>query len=152
MSASRPARVNGLAYPQPTSAEVTKRMRRNTRSGTRPEMLVRSELHRRGARFRKDLPLRLPGRVVRPDIVFTAAMLAVFIDGCFWHCCPIHGNQPQRNTGYWQAKLAINVARDRAVDEELAAAGWRVLRAWEHEPVASVAERVTAALAGPVAI
>lgn len=108
---------------------------------------MRAELHRRGARFRKDLPLRLPGRVVRPDIVFTRAMLAVFIDGCFWHCCPIHGNQPRRNTDYWRAKLALNIARDRKIDTELAAAGWRILRAWEHESATSVADRVTAALA-----
>ncbi len=127
------------------------RMRRNPRAGTRPEALVRAELHRRGVRFRKDLPLRLPGRVVRPDIVFTRAMVAVFIDGCFWHSCPIHGNQPRMNTDYWRSKLALNVARDRTVDKELAAAGWRVLRAWEHEPVASVAERVTATLAETLA-
>lgn len=108
---------------------------------------MRSELHRRGFRFRKDFPLRLPTRVVRPDVVFTRSRLAVFIDGCFWHACPIHGNQPRANTNYWRPKLALNVARDRTVDTELAAAGWRVLRAWEHELPVSVADRVTSALA-----
>ncbi len=143
---ARPLFVNGLPYPQPTSADVTTRMRRNARSDTRPEMLVRSELHRRGARFRKDLPVRLADRVIRADIVFTRARLAVFIDGCFWHACPVHGNQPRENTDYWQPKLALNVARDRAVDEALIAAGWRVLRAWEHEPPASAADRIIATL------
>lgn len=142
----RPARVNGLPYPYPTSAGVTTRMRRNLRSGTRPEVLVRSELHRRGLRFRKDFPLRLPSRVVRPDITFTRARLAVFIDGCFWHACPIHGNQPRANIDYWGPKLARNVARDRAVEAALVAAGWQVLRVWEHEgPIAS-ADRVSEAL------
>jgi DNA mismatch endonuclease (patch repair protein) len=144
---TRPTHVNGLPYPEPTTAQVTMRMQRNPRSGTRPEALVRSELHRRGVRFRKDVPLRLPGRVVHPDIVFTRARLAVFIDGCFWHSCPIHGNQPRTNSDYWRSKLALNVARDQTVDEELVAASWRVLRAWEHEPAASVAERVMVALA-----
>jgi len=78
--------------------------------------------------------------------VFTRARLAVFVDGCFWHACPTHGNQPRANSDYWRGKLALNVARDRAVDEALRSAGWRVLRAWEHEPVAAVATRVERAL------
>jgi DNA mismatch endonuclease (patch repair protein) len=124
-------------------------MRRNPRRDTGPEIALRSELHRRGLRFRKDLPLRVPGRVVRPDVVFTRARVAVFVDGCFWHACPIHGNQPRANTEYWRPKLARNVARDRAVDSALQAAGWRVLRAWEHEPPASVADRLWAMLGAP---
>ncbi len=121
-------------------------MRRNPRRNTGPEVALRSELHRRGLRFRKDLPLRVPGRVVRPDVVFTRSRLAVFVDGCFWHSCPIHGNQPRANTDYWRPKLARNVARDRAVDEALTGAGWRVLRAWEHEPPEEIAKRIHAAL------
>jgi DNA mismatch endonuclease (patch repair protein) len=135
-----------LPYPHPTSREVTLRMRRNPRRDTGPEVALRSELHRRGLRFRKDLPVRVPGRVVRPDIAFPRLRLAVFIDGCFWHACPIHGNQPRANTDYWRPKLARNVQRDRAVDTALNAAGWRVLRAWEHEPIPSVAARVEDAL------
>ena len=121
-------------------------MRRNPRRDTAPEVAVRSELHRRGLRFRKDLPLRVPHRVVRPDVVFTRARLAVFVDGCFWHACPIHGTQPSRNRAYWGPKLARNVERDRKVDAALDAAGWRVLRAWEHEDPDEVADRVHAAL------
>jgi DNA mismatch endonuclease (patch repair protein) len=117
-------------------------MRRNPRRDTHPEVALRSELHRRGLRFRKDVPLRLPGRVVRPDIAFPRLRLAVFIDGCFWHACPVHGNQPRANSDYWRPKLARNVERDRIVDAALDAAGWRVLRAWEHESTPSVAARV----------
>jgi DNA mismatch endonuclease (patch repair protein) len=138
--------MGALPYPHPTSQEVSARMRRNPRRDTRPEVALRSELHRRGLRFRKDLALRLPERVVRPDIVFTRPQLAVFLDGCFWHACPLHGNQPRTNTDYWQPKLARNIARDRAVDAALLDAGWRVLRAWEHEPVPEVVARVQDAL------
>jgi DNA mismatch endonuclease (patch repair protein) len=83
---------------------------------------------------------------VRPDIVFTRWRVAVFIDGCFWHACPEHGNVPGRNTGYWTSKLQRNVARDRRVDRAATGAGWLVIRAWEHESADAVAIRVTAAL------
>ena len=119
-------------------------MRANPRTGTEPEVALRSELHRRGLRFRKDLPLRVRDRIVRPDIVFTRARLAVFVDGCFWHSCPQHGTRPKVNSHYWRPKLERNVARDRAIDLALTDAGWRVLRAWEHEPVTDVAQRVQA--------
>jgi DNA mismatch endonuclease, patch repair protein len=117
-------------------------MQQVKRRDSRAEVALRSELHRRGLRFRVDLPIHLPERTVRPDVVFTRARLAVFVDGCFWHCCPEHGNEPKANTDYWQPKLARNVARDRSVDAALAASAWQVLRAWEHEAPAAVAERV----------
>ena len=123
-------------------------MRSNTRSDTRPEVLLRSELHRRGRRFRKDLPVETASRRIRPDVVFTRHRLAVFLDGCFWHCCPEHSRRPSVNTEYWEPKLARNVARDRDTDLALQAAGWRVLRAWEHERPELIADRVEAALVG----
>jgi DNA mismatch endonuclease, patch repair protein len=82
---------------------------------------------------------------VRPDIAFTARRIAVFVDGCFWHVCPEHGTKPANNTWYWGPKLARNVERDRAADAALAAAGWRVVRIWEHESLeAAVAAVLTA--------
>lgn len=135
-----------LPYPEPTSPAVSRRMRRNPRRDTKPEIALRSELHSCGLRFRKDLPIRAGGRSVRPDVVFTRYRIAVFVDGCFWHCCPIHGNKPARNTGYWGPKLERNVARDAAVDEALGAAGWLVIRGWEHEAPEQIATRVGAAL------
>ncbi|HEV7463304.1 MAG TPA: very short patch repair endonuclease [Methyloceanibacter sp.] len=140
-----------LPYPTPTSAGVTKRMRGNRRRDSRAELAVRRELHDRGFRFRVDLPIRVPGRLVRPDVVFTRARLAVFVDGCFWHCCPEHGNAPQTNQSYWQPKLARNIARDRAVDTALSAAGWGILRSWEHESPEAVADRVGIAYAKALA-
>ncbi len=134
-----------LPYPAPTSAAVSNRMRRNRRRDSGPELSLRRELHRRGFRYRVDWPIRTADRLVRPDIVFTRARLAIFVDGCFWHCCPIHGNNPRANTAYWGPKLERNVTRDRAVNEALEADDWRVVRIWEHaDPVCS-AEVVTAA-------
>jgi DNA mismatch endonuclease (patch repair protein) len=117
-------------------------MKGNRRADTKPELALRKELHRRGLRFRKDAPLRQAERLRRVDIVFPGARLAVFVDGCFWHGCPEHGNKPRANTPYWSAKLARNVARDAQVDAELESAGWAVIRVWEHEGVQEAAERV----------
>jgi DNA mismatch endonuclease, patch repair protein len=134
--------VARLPYPVPTTEQVSVRMRQNRRRDSRAELALRSELHRRGLRFRVDLPIKLATRTVRPDVVFTRARLAVFVDGCFWHCCPEHGTTPRPNSAYWRPKLARNVARDREVDAGLAAEGWQVLRAWEHEDPARVGDDV----------
>jgi DNA mismatch endonuclease, patch repair protein len=69
----------------------------------------------------------------KPDFVFPKLRLAVFVDGCFWHRCAKHSNVPANNRGFWERKLAGNVARDRLVRRTLRARGWRVLRVWEHE-------------------
>ena len=122
-----------LPYPKPTSATATKKMRSNRRVDTKPEVALRSMLHRAGLRFRKDYPIRLPdGRIVHPDIAFTRKKLAVFVDGCFWHSCPEHGTTPKTNQDYWIPKLRQNVERDRSTDEGLRAIGWQVMRTWEH--------------------
>lgn len=131
-----------VAYPVPTSEAGTRMGRSNRRSDTRPEVALRSELHRRGLRFHKDHRIDLPGGGVRADIVFPGARVAVFVDGCFWHACPAHGRTPRSNTSYWAAKLASNVARDRRVDEALREAGWRSVRAWEHEAPVEAALRL----------
>lgn len=93
-----------------------------------------------------DHPIRLSGRVARPDIVFSKRKVAIFVDGCFWHCCPTHGSIPATNVEYWVPKLERNTKRDAATDAALLAAGWTVVRAWEHEPAEEVVERITAAL------
>ena len=108
-------------------------MRSNRRVDTKPEIEVRSLLHRNGFRFRKDYPIRLTsGTIVHPDIVFTKKRVAVFIDGCYWHSCPIHGTTPKSNRHYWIPKLRQNVERDKKTDIDLRANGWKVLRIWEH--------------------
>jgi DNA mismatch endonuclease, patch repair protein len=143
MATRTPSKLLGVPYPEPTSPAVTAQMRGNKRADTKPEIAVRSALHRRGYRFRKDCPIRAGAVLVRPDIVFTRQRIAVFIDGCFWHRCPDHGNQPRTNTEYWRRKLDRNVERDIRVVSGLTAAGWKCLRIWEHTPVDEAVALVT---------
>ena len=82
----------------------------------------------------------------KPDFVFSKIKLAVFVDGCFWHACPIHATQPKNNAEFWQAKIARNVARDRLVNRTLRAKGWRVMRIWEHELTRKYERRLLARL------
>jgi DNA mismatch endonuclease (patch repair protein) len=137
-----------VGYPEPTTSAATIIGKANGRKDTEPELALRSELHRRGLRFRKDLLVRFDGGRVHPDVVFPKALVAVFVDGCFWHRCPLHGTVPKSNRQYWVPKLEANVQRDRRVDGGLQAEGWTVIRAWEHEAVADVADRVVASVCG----
>ncbi len=116
-------------------------MRSNRRRDTGPEIALRRALFKRGLRYRVDHPIRCDeGRPIRPDIVFTRVKVAVFIDGCFWHGCPEHQVVPATNQDYWIPKLSRNRERDLEQAHSLRAAGWRVLRFWEHVP-ADVAAR-----------
>jgi DNA mismatch endonuclease (patch repair protein) len=122
-------------------------MRANRRTDTKPELALRRALHRLGYRYRKDYRLDLDGgRRVRPDVVFTARKVAVFVDGCFWHACPEHGSKPRANDWYWGPKLVRNVERDRINDAALILAGWTVVRLWEHIPLDEAISAVVAAL------
>jgi DNA mismatch endonuclease (patch repair protein) len=114
--------------PLPKSELVSQQMSRMPRQNTKPELALRRELHARGLRFR--IHPALPGR---PDVAFTRAKIAVFVDGCFWHGCAEHGTLPKNNREWWRAKIAGNLQRDRAKDEALAILGWDVLHFWEHE-------------------
>lgn len=68
---------------------------------------------------------------VKPDFVFRRERVAVFVDGCYWHGCPVHYRRPGGNRKYWDEKIVRNQARDRLVSRELRRAGWTVLRLWE---------------------
>jgi DNA mismatch endonuclease, patch repair protein len=116
-------------------------MQGNRSTDTRPEAALRSAIHRLGLRFRKH-HRPLPSLRCRPDLVFPRERVAVFSDGCYWHRCPDHGVRPQTNRAYWDEKIERNVQRDRRNNDELAAAGWMVVRVWEHEDVALAARRV----------
>jgi DNA mismatch endonuclease (patch repair protein) len=70
---------------------------------------------------------------VRPDFVFQSSRIAVFIDGCFWHGCPIHGTSPENNRRFWSEKLVGNRKRDRHVTHQLRRKRWLVFRFWEHQ-------------------
>ena len=95
---------------------------------TKPELTLRKALWSRGFRYR--IKSRLPGR---PDIVLSSRKVVVFVDGCFWHKCPIHYQQPASNVEFWRRKIAENVSRDERNSSRLCDDGWTVLRVWEHE-------------------
>ncbi len=118
-------------------------MRAVRREGTAPEVRLRQELHRRGLRY---IVERRPLKEIRTraDIVFTRAKVAVFVDGCFWHGCPIHGSAPASNAAWWQAKIQGNRERDVRGTAALDQGGWTVIRIWEHEDPVMAADRIEA--------
>lgn len=134
------------SYPFPADQTTSKRMARIRKRDTGPELSVRRALHSRGWRYRVDHRVITDDLAVRIDIAFIRQKIAVFIDGCFWHACPQHGNSPRRNTAYWTPKLRRNVERDRQVDLALGDAGWTVLRHWEHEPCTEVVRAIETSL------
>lgn len=136
MSAKRPV----------TDAKTSARLSRQRRRDTKPEVALRRELHRRGLRYFVDrAPLK--GMRRRADLVFPRRKVAVYVDGCFWHSCPVHATKPRNNAQWWADKLAANVARDRDTDTRLIEEGWRVVRIWEHEDPVVAAQRVVDDLA-----
>ncbi|MDE2764228.1 MAG: very short patch repair endonuclease [Gemmatimonadota bacterium] len=112
---------------------------------TAPKVRLRKELWAVGLRYR----LQYPIEGIRPDIVFVAPRVAVFVDGCFWHGCPVHYQAPRSNVGFCERKLRANRARDRRVYQELGDRGWPVLRFWEcevNERIRRVREQIVAAV------
>lgn len=85
-----------------------------------------------------------------PDFIFRKGKIAVFVDGCFWHCCPKHGRIPGANRKYWIPKLSRNKDRDRRVSEQLQTSGWKVIRIWQHDLAdeSKIVNRLRRALAG----
>ena len=94
---------------------------------TKPEITLRKALWSRGLRY------RIQYGKEKIDIAFPSKKLAIFVDGCFWHSCPIHSHIPKENTKYWIPKLKKNKERDKAKKERLTKDGWQVIRFWEHE-------------------
>ena len=132
--------------PSWASSEATRRsMRANRGRDTGPEMAVRSAVHQLGLRYRVNARPE-PSLRRTADLVFRRTKVAVFVDGCYWHSCPIHMTRPRANGGFWSEKLERTVARDRETTDALEAAGWLVLRFWEHEDPDEVAGRVREAV------
>jgi DNA mismatch endonuclease (patch repair protein) len=113
------------------SPAIRRSMQSNRGRDTMLELMVRRHVHRMGLRYRVNARIGTE-RPVRADMVFAKARLAVFLDGCFWHCCPLHGSVPKSNREFWQAKLEANLRRDHETAEALRHAGWTVLRIWSH--------------------
>lgn len=116
----------------PSSPEASRRMARVRQRGTDVEIELRRALHALGLRYRLQVPLsRKPRRVA--DIVFIGARVAVFVDGCFWHGCPLHATWPKENAGFWRAKIEANRTRDADTTRRLRELGWEVIRVWSHD-------------------
>ena len=96
---------------------------------TRLEMAFRHYIWRNGIRGYR-VKTELFGH---PDLVFTRSRVAVFVDGCLWHGCPLCHESPRTHSEFWSVKIHSNVERDRKVDQRLAQEGWTILRFWGHE-------------------
>lgn len=132
-------------HPGSSSAAASRRMKAVRSRGTKGELALRRVLHGAGLRYRVQYPVAgRPGRTV--DIAFTRSRVAVFVDGCFWHGCPLHGTQAKLNSVWWRDKLARNERRDADTNEHLASLGWTVIRIWEHVPTDEAARIVIDAL------
>lgn len=112
---------------------MTPEQRRKTMSSIKAvsklESIVASELWKKGYRFRRNTR-KMMGT---PDISIKKYKIVIFIDSCFWHQCPIHGNIPKTNVEFWEKKFARNKERDQEVDEYYEEKGWNIKRIWEHE-------------------
>ncbi len=101
---------------------------------TKAEIMFRKLLWSRG--FRN---YRVKNNIFgKPDILFSSKKIAVFVDGCFWHKCPVCFVKPKSNNKYWDKKIDNNVKRDKIVGKELMKQGFTILRFWEHEIYSSI--------------
>ncbi len=117
--------------PSASSASVTAAMKANTASNTSPEILLRQSLREQGITGYRLNWKKAPGR---PDVAFPGKKVAIFVNGCFWHHCPVCNLPlPKSNTEFWTQKFELNKERDREKVQTLEAAGWTVLVFWEHE-------------------
>ncbi|MFC7240856.1 very short patch repair endonuclease [Catellatospora aurea] len=147
--AQQPSAVTEWAAPEgswASSAANRRSMLGNRNRDTAPEKALRSLLHAAGLRYRVAAK-PLAGMRRTADVVFRPTRIAVFIDGCFWHGCPEHFVPPKTNPDYWREKIGRNIQRDRDTDVQLSAAGWLVLRFWEHEAVSECAVAVQSVVA-----
>lgn len=136
-----PKRKRRSGLPEPSSEAARHRMVSVGQRDTAPELKIRSILHKMGLRYRVDHS-PLEGMRRRADLVFCRLRIAVFIDGCFWHGCPIHGTYAKANAEFWCDKIEGNQRRDRDTDRKLIEAGWTVVRIWEHEDPKQAAEKI----------
>lgn len=133
--------------PAPSSEGARRRMKAAAPRDTAAELALRAALDRLGVAYLVDQAL-LPGLRLRADIVIPDERVAVFVDGCFWHGCPMHGTWPKENAGFWREKIETNRRRDAATSRRLEAAGWRVVRVWEHENPYEAAAQIASILEG----
>lgn len=133
--------------PPPSSPLVSRTMKKVRTRDTGPEMAVRRLLSAHGLRYRVNYKPKSPqlGRSTI-DIAFPGKQIAVFIDGCFWHNCPEHGEIPKANNKWWQKKFKENTERDERVTNTLKEGGWQVQRFWSHEVPEDVCQFIREAI------
>jgi DNA mismatch endonuclease, patch repair protein len=120
-------------------------MQATPRRDTPAELALRRSLHHLGLRFRVQVKIEsIPRRTI--DIAFPRSSVAVFVDGCYWHGCPVHGSLPKSNRPWWRDKIAQNKRRDKHTSAVLAHDGWKVIRVWEHEAATPAARRIALAV------
>jgi DNA mismatch endonuclease (patch repair protein) len=132
-----------MSHVIPSSPEASYRMAKVRRHGTNIEINLRRALYAKGLRYRLQVPVLLKPRRVA-DIVFNGPRVVVFVDGCFWHGCPVHATWPKANAAFWQAKIETNRSRDADTDRRLKELGWEVIRVWEHESMIDAAHHIYA--------
>jgi len=118
--------------PAASSDQVRRVMQANYGDELSPERILRNLIYRSGFRYRKNFS-PITGFRCKADLVFLRLRLCVFIDGCFWHGCPLHFQCPKQNGLWWQEKISETVARDTRQAQQLRSHGWHILRIWEHE-------------------
>lgn len=115
----------------PVAPATRKCMKGNKRANTKPEQVVRQMLRDLGFPGYRLQWKKCPGH---PDIAYPGRKIAIFVNGCFWHRCPVCNlSTPKTNPDYWQAKFTRNVERDQRTYAALRDAGWTVVVIWEHE-------------------
>ncbi|WP_405502545.1 very short patch repair endonuclease [Streptomyces anulatus] len=124
-----------------SSPSVRAVMRGNRNKDTRPELRLRSLLHKQGLRYRV-AARPLPELRRTADVLFSKPKVAVFVDGCYWHGCPEHLRESLKNAEFWRTKIEGNRARDAETDRLLGEAGWTVVRVWEHEDPVDACARI----------
>ncbi|MCD0455110.1 very short patch repair endonuclease [Chryseobacterium sp. LC2016-27] len=117
--------------PVPSNKNISKIMSHNKAKNTRPELLVRKAFWKNGFKGYRLHPKNIPGK---PDIAFIKKKIAIFVNGCYWHRCPIcNYSIPKSNTEFWENKFSKNVERDKKKINELEILGWKVITIWECE-------------------
>ena len=123
------------------SVTVERKMKRQRRRDTPYEVALRKSIHALGYRFRVDVRPE-PTLNRRADIIFKSKRVAVFVDGCFWHGCPVHRSWPKHNGEWWKDKIERTMERDKETTLALRACGWKVVRVWEHDKLDSSVRRI----------
>jgi DNA mismatch endonuclease (patch repair protein) len=128
--------------PKASSETARRVMQGNKGRDTKPELRVRRLVHALGLRYqvnaRPEPELRRTA-----DLLFRREKVAIMIDGCYWHGCPMHFSAPKSNSRFWLDKIERNRVRDRDTTKRFEQTGWLVLRFWEHETPSLAAEEIS---------